>query len=131
PCSVHLPFEEIVQGSGIEFIQRRVAGIDPALKRIWFETTGDSANEASPEVGEGAAPPLEFYDADIVVIASGGEAKPEVTVEPGGTVIPAWSFDQACSIRRRIGFLSQAAKSGKSVNPSVVIVGGGFVGVEL
>ncbi len=106
PCAVHVPFERILQGKRIRFVQDRVRSIEPSGPRVILEN------------GE--------INADYVLIALGGEGK-----APGPSFLPAWGFDQACNIRRRVEFLAKAAESGRSVNPSVAVVGGGFVGVEL
>lgn len=111
-CAVHLPFQELLRGTGIRFVQAAVTEVDPVTRRIAWD-----GGQLTP---------------DALVIALGGESRvPAHLLERADGALPVWSFDQACGLRRRVQFLAQAAGQGKPVNLDVAVIGGGFVGVEL
>ncbi|HEX6971832.1 MAG TPA: FAD-dependent oxidoreductase, partial [Limnochordia bacterium] len=111
-CAVHLPFTEVLAGTGIRFIQADITAIDPDRRRVAWKD------------GE--------LEADALIVALGGEAAPGASVTGAAEhALPVWSFDQACAIRRRIAFMAELERRGRAVNNHVVIIGGGFVGTEI
>ncbi len=111
-CAVHVPLAALVSGTRIRVLDHEAAAIDPVARRVaWDGGT---------------------MDADLLVLALGsGPRVPSELAEEPGAVLPIWDFDQACGIRRRVQFLAEAARAGRAVDGDVVVIGGGFVGVEI
>lgn len=105
-CAVHVPFAEITAGKNIRFVQDAITALDPTGPRVELEQ------------GE--------LQADYLLIALGGES-----LAPSPELMPAWTFGQACAIRMALGAQAEAARAGETVDTNVIVVGGGFVGVEV
>ncbi len=111
-CAVHVPLVALLRNLPVRLLVEDVTAIDPVRRRVTWH---------------GGA-----LDADILVLALGGDPSvpPQFAGRPSA-VLPVWSFDQACGIRRRIEFLADATRRGRCANTDVVVIGAGFVGVEV
>jgi NADH:ubiquinone reductase (H+-translocating) len=111
-CAVHIPLAALLAKTPVRLLTKTVTSIDPAARRVAWD--------------DGA------IDADILVLALGGEPEvPSQLASDPGALLPVWGFDETCGIRRRVQFLSEAMRRGRPVNTDVIVVGGGFVGVEV
>lgn len=111
-CAVHLPLAALLSSSRIRLVAGEITAVDAAARRIAWD---------------GGA-----VDGDVLVLALGGGPRvPLRLADDPGAILPIWDFDQACGIRRRVQFLAAAAREGRVVDSDIVVVGGGFVGVEV
>ena len=112
PCAVHLSIEALLSGTRVRVLTHDVEVVDPAARRVVW--------------GGGA------LDADALVLAFGGRPHlPEGLADDPTAVLPVWQVDAACGLRRRVQFIAGAAREGRAVDGRVVVIGGGFVGVEV
>lgn len=112
PCAVRIPVTAALSGTAVRFAVHEIARIDPQARRIEWDGGAVSG--------------------DVLVLALGAEVEvPERLLEAPDAALPVWSFDQACAVRRRVQLLTAAAHRGRPVDVSVLVVGGGFVGVEV
>jgi NADH dehydrogenase len=110
--AVRLPLAALPADTGVRVITGNVAALDPGERRV---------------VWEGGT-----LDADVVVLAVGGErGVPAGLADEPDAVLPVWDFDQACGIRRRVAFLAGPRRRRRSTDGRVIVIGGGFVGVEV
>ena len=116
-CNVRLPLADLLAARHVSFLQADVRAIDPASHRVSVQTDGDH---------------VWTLDYGTLVVALG--SVPAVPVGPGeaGRLLPLWSFDDACGLRRRLGLMASRAKRVADAGPlSIAIVGGGFIGAEV
>jgi NADH:ubiquinone reductase (H+-translocating) len=111
-CAAHVPLAGLLADTRVRVLTRDVTGIDPAAHRVTWE--GGTC------------------DADALVLAFGGGPRvPADLADDPGAVLPIWELDQACGIRRRVQFLAGAARERRPVDANVLVIGGGFLGVEV
>ncbi len=110
PCAVQIPVAPLLP-PGVKLVVGEVSAIDPQARAVQL---GDRRLEG-----------------DILVLALGAEPSLPASVAACDPPLPVWSFDQACSIRRRVEFLARAARQGRPVDVSVAVIGGGFIGTEV
>ena len=116
-CALRLPLGDLLATQHISFLQAEVQAIDPASRRVSVQTDGNHAWT------------LEY---GTLVVALG--SIPAVPSGPGEAerLLPLWSFDDACGLRRRLALLASRAKRLGDASPiSVAVVGGGFIGTEV
>ena len=106
------PFEEVLAGSGVEFVQADVRSLDTAARMVGVAEAGGGG--------------LRHLPYDQCVLALGAE--PVVGAVPGAAehALPFYGLDDALALRRKLKAL--AAEGGAL---RVTVVGGGYVGVEL
>lgn len=115
-CAVQVPVESLVlqwqrMGLDAQFVHAAVTGVDTLNQQIITD--------------KGKYP----YWRLIVATGSESAAAP---MTGGDVALPIWNFEDACNIRRRAEFGLRAAMSGKGMHwLNFVIIGGGFVGVEV
>lgn len=102
------PFEEILAGTGVRFVQARVTGVDTDAKRVQLED--------SPELPY-----------DKLVLGMGG--KTPLDIVPGALehAIPFRNLENAYRLEERLRTLEKSRLD----RIRVAIVGGGYSGVEL
>ncbi len=116
-CAVRLPVADALRDSGAEFLAASVLAIDP--ERGAVETDAGTLR----------------YERLVVALGS----RPEIPESlPGAAefALPLWDFEHACAIRRRVTMQVRLAARAASAHErraaaSVVVVGAGFVGVEV
>jgi NADH dehydrogenase FAD-containing subunit len=106
PADLRLPRRRLVEQAGHRFVRHAVAGLDARRGRL--------------ETVDGRS-----HDFDVAIVAVGGAH--ETFGVPGASrnVLPFDSVDDCAAIGRRLATLGRRRAAG-----SVVIVGGGFEGVE-
>jgi len=111
-------FEDLLQGSGIKFVQGSAVRIDQATREV---EVGVAA------VAGGGSKVVEY---DTLVLAGGAQQK---LPADNGAAAHALAFNRAEDaklLRQRLAAAKAAPRPGKA-KASLVIVGGGYAGVEL
>jgi len=116
-CAVRLPLGDLLAARHISFLQADVQAIDPASDRVSVQTDGDHV--WTVEYG-------------TLVVALGSIPAVPTGLGEAGRLLPLWSFDDACGLRRRLALLANRAKRLADASPiSVAVLGGGFIGTEV
>ena len=114
------PFTEVLAGSGVEFVQGTVAGLDAESRMVRVTTGG---GEGGGEAAERLLP----YDA--CVLALGARATGYARV-PGAEAHSRqfYTLDDALALRKELQALRLKRKGGLL---RVAVVGNGYIGTEL
>lgn len=106
-------FESLLDGTGIKFEQASVAGIDADQQNVYLENK-------------------EKLKYDSLVVATGASVNLEFIQGAEKYALPFYTLDDCLELKKRLTFLDALiATSTSKEELNVVIVGGGYSGVEL
>jgi NADH:ubiquinone reductase (non-electrogenic) len=105
----------------ISFVQAKVEGIDVNNQQVVVSTSSDGK--------------IETIDYDALVIATGAEISLDGIPGASECALPFYTVEQCLELKRRLvlldSYLDEKAKNGDDAAVNLVVVGGGYSGVEL
>lgn len=138
-------YEDLLKGTGIQFVRANVENLDLSSLAVEGSTTArknetddadaNSENDSSQQQSDGNT-----YESDLrvlfdkAVLAVGAEAA-NIERVPGAAdyAMPFYTLSDALALKDRLGRLlpTENSSSGTGTLKNIVVVGGGFSGVEL
>ncbi|KAL7485334.1 hypothetical protein ACHAW6_010929 [Cyclotella cf. meneghiniana] len=113
--------EKKEDGNEISFLQAKVEGIDVKNQQVVISPTTGST--------------LQTIDYDALVIATGAEISLDGIPGASNFALPFYTVDQSLELKRRLALLDSyidtRSKNGDDQSVNIVVVGGGYSGVEL
>lgn len=114
-------YRSLLAGSDVTFEQCEVSGVDVENNMIYTTSTADNGLK-------GRMKPLEY---DALVIATGAEVNIQNIPGAAEFALPFYTVEECFELRRRFNLLDAILESDSERSLNVVVVGGGYCGVEL
>ncbi|MEM0914660.1 MAG: FAD-dependent oxidoreductase [Planctomycetota bacterium] len=117
-------FDELLAPTGVEYVRGAVRAVD-------YESDADAAGRAGAvtvsAAGDGGEEEIPY---DWLVVATGAVSRLEGVEGAKELAMPFGTLEDARAVRARLEAL-EARTAGGGAKPTVVVVGGGYAGVEL